>query len=37
MYYFFNKLRLIFNIIKYCFINPRETTILDRETGKLIK
>lgn len=37
MYYFINKLRLIFNIMRYSFTNIRYTTILDRNTGKLIE
>ena len=33
MQYLFNKIKLIFNIMKYSIIKPREITILNRDTG----
>lgn len=40
MYYYKkikNGLRLIFNIIRYTFTNPRDITILNKDTGELIE
>jgi len=33
--YLFNKIRLIFNIIKYSIIKPREMTVLNKYTGEV--
>ena len=35
MQYLFNKIRLVSNIIKYTIIKPKETTVLDKNTGKV--
>jgi len=36
MQYLFNKIRLVFNIVRYTITNPKEITILDKHTGKLV-
>ena len=35
MQYLFNKIKLIFNIMKYSIIRPKGTTILNKDTGDI--